>query len=68
MRRDLIAVADAVRVYCDVTTKAKVNIEAIPNRCAELLVSKTDVNEIRCILRSISLKLWRSSAVIPEVS
>lgn len=69
MRRDLIAVADAVRVYCDVTTKAKVNIEAIPNRCAELLVSKTDVNEIRCILQKyIAEALAVVSGDPPEVS
>ncbi len=51
LRGDLISVADAQRVYCDIIAKARANIEAVPNRCAELLVGKTDANEIRRILQ-----------------
>ena len=68
MRGDLIKREDAERVFCDSVAKAKANLEAIPNRCAELLVGQTDAATVRAILtREIEGALSVVCGEVPSV-
>ena len=68
MRGDLIKREDAERVYCDSIAKARANLEAIPNRCAELLVGQTDAAEVRSMLtREIEAALSVVCGEVPSV-
>lgn len=69
MRGDLIKREDAERVYCDSIAKARANLEAIPNRCAELLVGQTDAAVVRSMLtREIEAALSVVCGEVPSVS
>jgi len=63
LRGELIPVSRALAVYADVATKIKVNVESIPNRCAELLVGQTDPAAVRRILES---EIERALAAVTE--
>ena len=68
MRGDLIKREDAERVYCDSIAKARANLEAIPNRCAELLVGQTDAAVVRSMLtREIEGALAVVCGEVPSV-
>ncbi len=63
LRGELIPVSRALAVYADVATKIKVNVESIPNRCAELLVGQTDPAAVRRILEC---EIERALAAVTE--